>query len=78
MTLYTYDQTGNLTVENANGSLLTNVFDNENRLLVTQWSNNSLSTYTYAGDGLRRSANQAGAGVVTFIWDGDSYLMEKS
>ena len=38
----------------------------------------SRSTYTYEGDGLRRSAHEAGVGLVTFIWDGADYLMEKS
>jgi hypothetical protein len=30
------------------------------------------------GDGLRRSAIEAGGVLMTFIWDGNDYLMEKS
>ena len=55
-----------------------NVFDNENQLVGIQFSNGTLSTYVYAGDGLRRSAFEAGNVLTTFIWDGEDYLMEKS
>jgi hypothetical protein len=60
------------------GALLTNVFDNENRLLNTQFSSGAVSTYTYAGTGLRRTSNEKNAGVVTAIWDGDDVLQERS
>ncbi|MCW3096934.1 MAG: hypothetical protein JWL77_2552, partial [Chthonomonadaceae bacterium] len=53
--------------------------DNENRLTGIQFPNGTRSTYTYAGgDGLRRSAFEAGNVLITFIWDGNDYLMEKS
>ena len=38
----------------------------------------ALSTYGYDGDGLRRSAHEAGGSLTTFVWDGDDYLMEKT
>jgi hypothetical protein len=37
-----------------------------------------MSTYSYAGDSLRRSAFEAGGTLTTFLWDGSDYLMEKS
>ena len=38
----------------------------------------SLSTYSYDGDGLRRSAHEPGGALTTFVWDGDDYLLEKT
>lgn len=74
MSTYTYDNNGNLTLENVGGAITTNQFDRENRLSSVNASG-SLETYTYSGDGLRRTKND---GVVTtFIWDGNDYLMEK-
>ena len=79
LTTYQFDATGNLTQENLSGALTTNVFDDENRLTGIQFPNGTRSTYTYSGgDGLRRSAFEAGNVLTTFIWDGEDYLMEKS
>jgi hypothetical protein len=78
LTNYTYLATGGISVENANGALLTNVLDNENRLLNTQFSNNTISTYTYSGDGLRRTSNEQGGGLTSIIWDGTNALMDLS
>ena len=76
LTTYTFDSTGNLTLENLAGSLTSYSYDNENRLTLIQFSNATLSTYTYAGGGLRRSAFEAGGTLTTFIWDGADYLGE--
>ena len=76
LTTYQYDNTGNLTQENLNGALTTNIFDNENRLTFIQFPTGGVSSYTYAGDGLRRTAFEAGAVLTMTIWDGDDYLME--
>jgi YD repeat-containing protein len=54
------------------------VYDNENRLTDVKLPAGTLSTYTYAGDGLHRSAFEAGGSLTTMIWDGTDYLMEKS
>ena len=78
LTTMTYDGNGNLTEENAAGTRTTNVYDNENRLTNIKFSNGTRSTYTYNGDGLRRSRNEAGGGINTVIWDGTDYLMEKN
>ena len=50
-----------------------------NRLTGIQFPSGTRSTYTHSGgDGLRRSALEAGGVLTTFIWDGNDYLMEKS
>ena len=45
---------------------------------LTQHPDATSSLYRYAGDGLRRSAQEPGEAFTTFIWDGDDYLMEKT
>jgi len=37
-----------------------------------------VSTYTYDGDGLKRTEQVSGAGVTTLVWDGDEYLQARS
>jgi YD repeat-containing protein len=76
LTTCTYDATGNLTIENAAGFLTSYVYDNENRLKTLQVGAAAPSTYTYNGDGLRRSAFESGGTLTTFIWDGSDYLAE--
>lgn len=76
LTSYLYDATGNLTQENLNNSLTSYRYDNENRLLNIQFPGGTFSTYTYSGDGLRRSAFEAGGSPASFIWDGVDYLGE--
>ena len=36
----------------------------------------SVSTYSYQGDGLRRTAQEPGQPVRTMVWDGGDYLGE--
>jgi len=76
LTTYAYDANGNLLTERGSGGTTTNMYDNENRLVRVQTAV-GVSTYMYDGDGLRRTAQEAGASVVTtFIWDGSDYLGE--
>lgn len=49
-------------------------YNDENRMSVHQ-DGATYVTYTYAGDGLKRSEEDAG-GVTTLIWDGSEYLGE--
>ena len=82
LTTYAYDATGNQTEENLNGSRTTYVYDNENRLTGMRYPDATRSTYTYAGgfpvqgEGLRRSAQEPGGALTTYIWDGSDYLGE--
>jgi YD repeat-containing protein len=77
-TTVTYDANGNQVGENLLGRLTSYSFDNENRLVGIVFPNGTRSTYSYVGDGLRRSAFEAGGTLTTFLWDGNDYLMEKS
>ena len=78
-TTFTYDNNGNPSVDNINANPQTYTYDNENRLTKVVWANRTAtSTYTQAGDGLRRTKQENGTTLTTIIWDGDEYLMEKS
>src|SRR5438105_2259429 len=68
LTTATYDANGNLVGENAAGSLTSYVSDNENRLTSIQFPDGTRSIYSYAGDGLRRTAFEAGGSPATMIW----------
>jgi YD repeat-containing protein len=76
VTTVSYDANGNQVGENLLGSLTSYSFDNENRLVRIAFSNGTRSTYSYAGDGLRRTAFGAGGTLTTMVWDGDDYLGE--
>ncbi len=76
---YTFDANGNMTGEriDAIGVLTTWVYDGENRPINEIRSSSVRHTYTYAPDGLRRSAHHGGtANPVAFVWDGDDLLNE--
>ena len=51
-------------------------YDDEDRLTVEKQLPSSYSTYTYSGDGLRRTAFPAGGSLTTMVWDGTDYLGE--
>ena len=75
-TTFAYDLNGNLTnVANPDGSLITMIYDKENRLKVHE-SGSSVATYTYSGDGLKRLELVDGT-ATTLIWDGADYLGEE-
>jgi len=74
LTTATYDAAGNLIAENAGGSITSYYYDPENRLVSVLFADGTRSTYTYNGDGLRRTAFEAGDVLTTFIWDGTDYL----
>jgi YD repeat-containing protein len=73
---YTYDADGNLTAVSGLGSTANMSYDMADRLVqYTQGS--SVSTFTYDGNGLKRSEN-SGSGVTTLVWDGNNYLQGRS
>lgn len=76
VTTFTFDNAGNMAVENVGGVLTTYVYDGENRM-KTASANAGMSTYTYQGDGLRRSKQEPGASLTTMVWDGSDYLQER-
>lgn len=73
---HTYDDNGNLVNvdgynEEGTGTVIM-AYDKENRL-VNEMRNGTVATYTYSGDGLKRSSIVDGA-VTTLVWDGSEYL----
>jgi YD repeat-containing protein len=78
LTTYTFDKNGNKTLDNLNGSSITYQYDPENRLLEYNNPANGISTYTYAGDGLRRTRQDPGGPVTLAVWDDRNYLDERS
>lgn len=50
-------------------------YDEENRMVSHNLSGN-LVTYTYDGDGLKRSEISS-TGRTTLVWDGTDYLQER-
>ena len=76
MTTNTFDPNGNRWVVNESGKLTTMSVDFENRLVNVSSPDGSTS-YTYAGDGLKRSELVSGI-LTTIVWDGTSYLQERS
>lgn len=78
VTTYTYDSLGNMTAENNVGSMTGYAYDPENRLTVLTHPDGTFSTYSYAGDGLRRNRQEPGGVVTLTIWDGQDYLQERS
>lgn len=78
LTTFLFDANGNQVEEDLLGAKTTYVYDQANRLVRVLNPDGTRSTYTYAGDGLRRSAQEPGEALTTFIWDGDDYLMEKT
>jgi len=75
LTTNTYDNNGNLTVTNDNGTVTTNTWTYENRLRTVTLATPATTTFTYDGDGLRRQTVTA-AGTTNFIWDGQDVLLE--
>lgn len=76
ITSYTYDANGNKTCENVNGVNTYYAYDNENKLAKRTDPDLRIATYTYQADGLRRSKQEPGEALTTFVWDGLNYLGE--
>jgi YD repeat-containing protein len=73
---YAYCPAGILTLEHLAGFQTGYVYDGENRLTKLTNPDGTFSTYTYAGGGLRRTAQDFGGTVHTMVWDGSDYLGE--
>jgi len=72
---YSFDSNGNNTGVASTG-LITMIYDKENRLATHLASGVSVS-YTYSGDGLKRTEWNAGT-PTTLVWDGQDYLQGRS
>jgi RHS repeat-associated protein len=77
LTTYTYSNAGEMTEERCDslGIRATFVYDGEHRCVNEIRA--TTHSYTYAFDGLRRSAHMAGtANAISFVWDGTDLLNE--
>jgi RHS repeat-associated protein len=72
-----FDDAGNNTVVNADGTLTTYTWDGENRLQVIELPTADVMTLTYDATGLRRKRQDA-SGTTDFVWDLENLLMEVS
>ena len=70
-----FDSNGNNTGVASTG-LVTMNHDKENRMATYLASGSSVS-YTYSGDGLKRTEWNAGT-PTTLVWDGQDYMEERS
>lgn len=82
ITTFSYDANGNLVLEQLadatdSESRTTYAYDNADRLTNLKLPGGTQSTFTYDGDGLRRTVRTtADLTPTTFVWDGEDYLME--
>ena len=77
LTTYIYTPNGGISVESASGVRTAYAYDPENRLRKVMHSDGTLSTYVYAGDGLRRLRQEPSYSAPhTIVWDGRDYLGE--
>jgi len=67
---------GNQTKESATGAVTGYVYDGENRLKKVATPLFAVTTYSYGGDGLRRSYQKPEQPINTIVWDGSDYLGE--
>lgn len=81
LNVFTFDANGNQ-IKKSGAALGTQptwwFYDPENRLIGVGVGNipSPTATYTYSGDGLRRTAQELGGARTTFVWDGSDYLGE--
>jgi hypothetical protein len=79
-TSFTYDLNGNNTkiigAPLGSAVAITMGYDKENRLR-NNLENGTSTTYTYSGNGLKRSEVTSG-GTMTLVWDGGEYLQGRS
>lgn len=78
LTQFAFDNGDNTWKENTAGQLTTNSYHGQNRLTKVLNPDGTISTYTYGGDGPRRSAQEPGKPVTTMVWDGSDYLQERN
>ncbi len=73
---YTYDSDGNQTTEDWGGVVTGYIYDDADKMKRIDHSDGTKSTYTYSGDGLRRSVHEPSTTIKTMVWDNTDYLME--
>ncbi len=73
---YTYDTDGNQTTEDRGGVVTGYIYDDADKMKKINHSDGTKSTYTYSGDGLRRTVHEHGESAKTMVWDNSDYLME--
>lgn len=76
---FTYDNNGNTTIEQRGSSAIRTVYayNRRNEMTKVTLPDETSTTMTYDGDGLRRT-KQTASGTTTYVWDGSDYLGEIS
>ena len=67
LTIYTYSTRGENTVEQTGTAYTSYTYGQTSRMTAILYSDGTRSTYTYRGDGKRRTAQEPGGSVSTFI-----------
>lgn len=75
---YTHDPDGNITVENLAGTVTTFAWGDDEAMHNIFYSTGAISTYTYDGDGRRRSYIEPGGTLTTIVYLGRDILEERS
>ncbi len=74
LTTFTYTTYGALEVEVTGIQRTTYTYDGQDQLIGVLTSAGVRSTYTFDGDGMRRTAQEGNVQPTTMVWDGSDYL----
>jgi RHS repeat-associated protein len=77
LTTYSWSGFGALESEFRGANLTTYSYSGQDQLIAVQEAGGARSTYTFDGDGLRRTAQERNALPTTMVWDGSDYLLLK-
>lgn len=78
LTTFTYTSYGALETEHFRAVRVTNTYDGQDQLIKVERGGVGVpattSTYTFDGDGMRRTAQEGNVQPTTMVWDGSDYL----
>lgn len=74
LTTFTYSDFGALETEITGSQTTTYTYDGQDQLVGVLPHSGVLSTYTFDGDGMRRTAQEGNVQPTTMVWDGSDYL----
>lgn len=74
LTTFTFSDFGALASEITGSAVTTYTYDGQDQLIGVLQHSGVLSTYTFGGDGMRRTAQEGNVQPTTMVWDGSDYL----